>query len=101
MTKQELRAYLLNSTAKYLRPLEVVAGLLQEAVVGYFFFNFAFDDVIRSTVDQCPVDIALAPSGCPLTDLEYAIFMQSSKLQHGANLVSKLAEAYRLRLYLD
>ncbi|KAK6729481.1 hypothetical protein RB195_006495 [Necator americanus] len=41
---------------------------------------------MRSTVDECPVDIILAPSGPPLTDLEYAdnvvIFAESStKLQ--------------------
>ncbi|KAK6745840.1 hypothetical protein RB195_012140 [Necator americanus] len=47
-----------------------------------------------------------APSGCPLTDLEYAddvvIFAESStKLQHVVNLVSKLAAAYGLRLRPD
>ncbi|KAK6765542.1 hypothetical protein RB195_025448 [Necator americanus] len=58
------------------------------------------------TVNQCPADIVLAPSGCPLTDLEYAddvvIFAESStKLQHVVNLVSKLAAAYGLRLRPD
>ncbi|KAK6742758.1 hypothetical protein RB195_010181 [Necator americanus] len=49
---------------------------------------------MRRTVDQCPADIVLAPSGCPLTNLEYAddvvIFAESSTtLQHVVNLVSK------------
>ncbi|KAK6727851.1 hypothetical protein RB195_005492 [Necator americanus] len=61
---------------------------------------------MRGIVDQCPTDIILAPSGCPLTDLEYAddvvIFAESStKLQHVVNLVSKLAAAYGLRLRHD
>ncbi|KAK6750798.1 hypothetical protein RB195_002642 [Necator americanus] len=61
---------------------------------------------MRRTADQCPVDIILAPSGRPLTDLEYAddvvIFAESStKLQHVTNLVSKLAAAYGLRLPPD
>ncbi|KAK6762021.1 hypothetical protein RB195_022929 [Necator americanus] len=56
---------------------------------------------MRRTVDQCPADIVLAPSWCPLTDLEYAddvvIFAESStKLQHVVNLVSKLAAAQAL-----
>ncbi|KAK6754135.1 hypothetical protein RB195_013253 [Necator americanus] len=47
----------------------------------------------------------MAPSRCPLTDLEEAddvvIFAKSSaKLQHVVNLVSKLAAAYGLRLRL-
>ncbi|KAK6740199.1 hypothetical protein RB195_008582 [Necator americanus] len=57
-------------------------------------------------VTGCPADIVLAPSGCPLADLEYAddvvIFAESStKLQHVINLVSKLAAAYGLRLHPD
>ncbi|KAK6731056.1 hypothetical protein RB195_007490 [Necator americanus] len=85
--------------------LEVVTGVRQGTVAGPFPFNFAIDDM-RRTVDQCPVDIVLAPSGCPLTDLEYAddvvIFAESStKLQHVVNLVSKLVAAYGLRLRPD
>ncbi|KAK6747592.1 hypothetical protein RB195_000656 [Necator americanus] len=69
-------------------------------------FNFAIDVIMRRTVDQCPADIVLAPSGCPLIDLEYAddvaIFAENStKLQHVVNLVSKLAAAYGLRLRPD
>ncbi|KAK6765805.1 hypothetical protein RB195_025616 [Necator americanus] len=87
-------------------PFEMVAGVRQEAVAGPFLFNFAIDDIMRRTVDQCPADIVLAPSVCPLTDLEYAddvvIFAESStKLQHVVNLVSKLAAAYGLRLRPD
>ncbi|KAK6741647.1 hypothetical protein RB195_009489 [Necator americanus] len=87
-------------------PFEVVTGVRQGAVAGPFLFNFAIDDIMRRTVDQCPADIVLAPSGCPLTDLEYAddvvIFAESStKLQHVVNLVSKLAAAYGLRLRPD
>ncbi|KAK6758849.1 hypothetical protein RB195_016214 [Necator americanus] len=63
-------------------PFEVVTGVRQGAVAGPFLFNFAIDDIMRRTVDQCPADIVLAPSGCPLTDLEYAddvvIFAESS-----------------------
>ncbi|KAK6754740.1 hypothetical protein RB195_013618 [Necator americanus] len=83
-------------------PFEVVTGVRQGAVAGPFLFNFAIDDIMRRTVDQCPADIVLAPSGCPLTDLEYAddvvIFAESStELQHVVNLVSKLASACGLR----
>ncbi|KAK6760657.1 hypothetical protein RB195_021932 [Necator americanus] len=60
---------------------------------------------MRRTVDHCP-SIVLAPSGRPLTDLEYAddvvIFAESStKLQHVVNLVSKLAAAHGLHLRPD
>ncbi|KAK6765531.1 hypothetical protein RB195_025439 [Necator americanus] len=87
-------------------PFEVVTGVRQGAVAGPFLFNFAIDDIMRRTVNQCPADIVLAPSGCPLTDLVYAddvvIFAESStKLQHVVNLVSKLAAAYGLRLRPD
>ncbi|KAK6763726.1 hypothetical protein RB195_024162 [Necator americanus] len=87
-------------------PFEVVTGVRQGAVAGPFVFNFAIDDIMRRTVDQCPADIVLAPSGCPLTDLEYAddvvIFAESStKLQNFVNFVSKLAAAYGLRLSPD
>ncbi|KAK6751524.1 hypothetical protein RB195_003115 [Necator americanus] len=87
-------------------PFEVVTGVRQRTVAEPFLFNFAIDDIMRRTVDQCPADIVLAPSGCPLTDLEYAddvvIFAESStKLQHVVNLVSKLAAAYGLRLRPD
>ncbi|KAK6748443.1 hypothetical protein RB195_001208 [Necator americanus] len=87
-------------------PFEVVTGVRQETVVGPFLFNFAIDDIMRRTVDQCPADIILAPSGRSLTDLEYAddvvIFAESStKLQHAVKLVSKMAAAYGLRLRPD
>ncbi|KAK6733566.1 hypothetical protein RB195_017361 [Necator americanus] len=57
-------------------------------------FNFAVDDIIRRTVEQCPTDVILAPSARPLMDLEYAddaiiITSSSAKLQHVVNLVSK------------
>ncbi|KAK6735558.1 hypothetical protein RB195_018647 [Necator americanus] len=86
-------------------PLEVVTAVRQGAVAGLFLFNFAIDDIMRRTVDQCLADIVLAPSG-PLADFEYAddvvIFAESStKLQHVVNLVSKLAAAYGLRLRPD
>ncbi|KAK6736856.1 hypothetical protein RB195_019509 [Necator americanus] len=87
-------------------PFEVVTGVRQGAVAGPFLFNFAIDDIMRRTVDQCPADIVLAPSGCPLTELEYAddvviLAESSTKLQHVVNLVSKLAAAYGLRLCPD
>ncbi|KAK6731323.1 hypothetical protein RB195_007659 [Necator americanus] len=55
---------------------------------------------------QCPADTVIAPTGPPLTDLEYAddvvIFAESStKLQHVVNLASKLAASYGLRLRPD
>ncbi|KAK6763398.1 hypothetical protein RB195_023920 [Necator americanus] len=61
---------------------------------------------MRRTVDECPADIVLAPSRCPLTYLEYAddvvIFADSTtNLQHVVKLVSKLAAAYGLRLRPD
>ncbi|KAK6735880.1 hypothetical protein RB195_018882 [Necator americanus] len=75
-------------------------------MAGPFLFNFAIDDIMQRTVDQCPADIVLAPSGCLLTDFEFAddviIFAESStKLQHVVNLLSKLAAAYGLRLGPD
>ncbi|KAK6748396.1 hypothetical protein RB195_001177 [Necator americanus] len=87
-------------------PFEVVTGVRQETVAGPFLFNFAIDDIMRETVDQCSADIVLAPSGCLLTDLKYAddvvIFAESStKLQHVVNFVSKLAAAYGLLLCPD
>ncbi|KAK6734272.1 hypothetical protein RB195_017822 [Necator americanus] len=51
-------------------PFEVVTGVRQGAVAGPFLFNFAVDDIMRRTIDKCPADIVLAPSGCSLTDLE-------------------------------
>ncbi|KAK6729736.1 hypothetical protein RB195_006657 [Necator americanus] len=81
-------------------PFEVVR---QGAVAGPFLFNFAIDDIMRRTVDQCPADIVLAPSLCPLTDLEYTddVVINFKKLQHVVNLVSKLAAAYGLLLRSD
>ncbi|KAK6750304.1 hypothetical protein RB195_002340 [Necator americanus] len=84
----------------------VVTGIRQRVVAGPFLFNFAIDDIMRRTVDQCPADIILAPSGHPLSDLEYAddfvIFAESgTKLQHVVILVLKLAAAYVLRLRPD
>ncbi|KAK6730611.1 hypothetical protein RB195_007213 [Necator americanus] len=68
-------------------PFEVVTGVRQGAVEGPFLFNYAIDDIMRTTVDQCPADIVLTPSGHLLTYLECAddavIFKKSStKLQH-------------------
>ncbi|KAK6733321.1 hypothetical protein RB195_017209 [Necator americanus] len=96
----------IRAAAGRTRPFEMVTELKQGAVAGPFPFHFAIDDIMRRTVDQCPADIVLAPSGCPLTDLEYAddvvIFAESStKLQHVVNLVSKLAAAYGLRQHPD
>ncbi|KAK6760980.1 hypothetical protein RB195_022160 [Necator americanus] len=78
----------------------------QEALVRQFLSNFAVDDIMRRTVEQCPADVILGPSARILVDLEYAddvvIFTSSSaKLQHIDNLISKLAEAYGLRLRPD
>ncbi|KAK6734263.1 hypothetical protein RB195_017814 [Necator americanus] len=44
-------------------PFEVVTGVRQGAVAGPFLFNFAIDDIMRRTIDRCPADIVLAPSG--------------------------------------
>ncbi|KAK6726473.1 hypothetical protein RB195_004664 [Necator americanus] len=38
-------------------PFEVITGIRQGAVAGPFLFNFAIDDIMRRTVDQCPADI--------------------------------------------
>ncbi|KAK6763637.1 hypothetical protein RB195_024089 [Necator americanus] len=60
---------------------------------------------MRRIVYQCPADIILAPSGRPLTDLEYAEYVilaeSSTKLQLVVNLVSKLAAACGLCLHSD
>ncbi|KAK6763101.1 hypothetical protein RB195_023709 [Necator americanus] len=95
-----------RTPAGFRTPFEVVTGVRQGAVAGPFLFNFTIDDIMRRTVDQCPADIVLALSGCPLIDLEYAddvvIFAESrTKLQHVVNLVSKLATACGLRLRPD
>ncbi|KAK6762451.1 hypothetical protein RB195_023247 [Necator americanus] len=97
-----------RTPAGYTTPFEVVSGVRQGAVAGVFLFNFAigeYNAAMRRTVDQCPTDIVLAPSRCPLPDLKYAddvIFAESStKLQHVVNLVSKLAAVYGLRLPSD
>ncbi|KAK6726884.1 hypothetical protein RB195_004902 [Necator americanus] len=45
----------------------------QGAVAGPFLFNFAFDYLMRRTVDNCLTDIALEPLTCPLTDLNNAV----------------------------
>ncbi|KAK6749458.1 hypothetical protein RB195_001831 [Necator americanus] len=86
-------------------PFEVVTGVRQRAVAAPFLFNFAIDDIMRGTVDQCPANIILAPSGYPLTDLDYAddvMFAESSReFQNVVNLVSKLAAAYGVRLHPD
>ncbi|KAK6732013.1 hypothetical protein RB195_016413 [Necator americanus] len=87
-------------------PFELATGVRQGAVAGPFLFNFAIDDIMRE--QSTSGDIILAPSGCPLTDLEYAddvvIFAESStKLQHVVKFVSKVAlvAAYGLRLRPD
>ncbi|KAK6764358.1 hypothetical protein RB195_024617 [Necator americanus] len=87
-------------------PFEVVTGVRQGRVAGPFLVNFAIDDIMRRTVDQCPADIILALSGRPLIDLEYAddvvTFAESStKFQDVVNLVSKLAAAYGPLLHSD
>ncbi|KAK6736351.1 hypothetical protein RB195_019186 [Necator americanus] len=78
-------------------PFEVVTVVSQRAAAGLFLFNFAFGDIMRTTVDQCPVDIILAPSGRPLTDLEYGddvvIFAEISMKLQNVNLVWKLTVA--------
>ncbi|KAK6728614.1 hypothetical protein RB195_005951 [Necator americanus] len=73
----------------------------QEAVATPYLFNFAIDDIMRRTVEQCPTDVILARSARPSVDLEYAndvvtFASSSAKLQHVVNLVSKLASAYGL-----
>ncbi|KAK6729195.1 hypothetical protein RB195_006313 [Necator americanus] len=39
---------------------EVVTRVRQMALGGPFLFNFAIDDIMRRTIDQCPADIVLA-----------------------------------------
>ncbi|KAK6729336.1 hypothetical protein RB195_006407 [Necator americanus] len=54
-----------RTPARCTTPFVVVTGVRQGAVAGPFLFNFPIDDIMRRTADQCPVDIVLAPSGCP------------------------------------
>ncbi|KAK6730132.1 hypothetical protein RB195_006911 [Necator americanus] len=44
-------------------PFEVVTGVRQGAVAGPFLFNFAIEDIIWITVDQCPANVILVPPG--------------------------------------
>ncbi|KAK6762962.1 hypothetical protein RB195_023609 [Necator americanus] len=65
-------------------------GVRQGAVAGPFLFNFAIDGM-RRTVDQCPADIVLAPSRCPLTDLEHAtMLLYLRKAVRNFNMLSTL-----------
>ncbi|KAK6740999.1 hypothetical protein RB195_009071 [Necator americanus] len=76
---------------------EKVTGVRQGAVAGPFLFNFAIDDIMRTTVDQCPADIVLAPSGCPLTDLEYAddvVIFKGTKAVRNFNMLSTLYRSW-------
>ncbi|KAK6743120.1 hypothetical protein RB195_010406 [Necator americanus] len=67
-------------------PFEVVTGVRQGAVAGPFLFNFAIDDIMRRTVDQCPADIVLAPSPCPLADYQVC---------HNEGLYAEIDVVYR------
>ncbi|KAK6735522.1 hypothetical protein RB195_018625 [Necator americanus] len=74
-------------------PFEVVAEVRRKPVAEAFLFKFSIDHIMRRTADQCPADIVLAPSRCPLTDLENAdvviiLAEASTKLQHSVILVS-------------
>ncbi|KAK6729957.1 hypothetical protein RB195_006792 [Necator americanus] len=78
-------------------PFEVVTEVRQRAVAGPFLFNFAIDDIMRRTVDQCPADIVLAPSGCTLTDVEYAddvVMLYSRKAVRNFNMLSILYRSW-------
>ncbi|KAK6727558.1 hypothetical protein RB195_005319 [Necator americanus] len=95
-----------RTPAGCITPFEVVTGVRQVQWQDLSCSIFAIDDIMRRTVDRCPADIVLAPSGRPLADLEYAddvvIFAESStKLQRVVNLVSKLAAANGQRLRPD
>ncbi|KAK6735678.1 hypothetical protein RB195_018731 [Necator americanus] len=52
-----------RTAAGCITPFEVVTGVRQGELAGSFLFNFAIDDIMRRTVDQCPAEIVLAPSG--------------------------------------
>ncbi|KAK6764246.1 hypothetical protein RB195_024530 [Necator americanus] len=60
---------------------------------------------MRRTVEQCPTDVVLALSACPLVDLEYAndvvIFAASSTKLRDVDIVLMLAAACELRLRYD
>ncbi|KAK6758466.1 hypothetical protein RB195_015967 [Necator americanus] len=95
-----------RTPAGYTTPFEVVTMVRQGAVARSFLFNFAINEIMGRTVDQCPAEDVLAPAAYLLTDFEYdddlVIFAESTtKLQHVVNLVSKLAAAYGLRLRTD
>ncbi|KAK6761124.1 hypothetical protein RB195_022260 [Necator americanus] len=95
-----------RTSAGFTSPFEIETELGQGAVTVSFLFNFAVDDIMRRTVEQCSADIVLALSECPLTELEYdddvVVFASSkAKLQHVIDLESILALAYGLRLLSD
>ncbi|KAK6742770.1 hypothetical protein RB195_010188 [Necator americanus] len=70
--KNQRTAASVRTPAGCTTPFEVVTGVRQGAVATPFLFNFAIDDIMRRTVDQCPANIILPPSGLLLSDLEYA-----------------------------
>ncbi|KAK6732482.1 hypothetical protein RB195_016704 [Necator americanus] len=82
-----------------------VTGVRQGAVAGPFLFNFAIDDIMRRTVDQCPADIVLAPSGCPLTDLDYAdnVVAAAYRLRHCPDKYKQMwiSSRPRMRIRVD
>ncbi|KAK6742224.1 hypothetical protein RB195_009843 [Necator americanus] len=47
-----------RTPAGYTTTFEVAIGVRQGAAAGPFLFNFAIDDIMRRTVDQCPADIS-------------------------------------------
>ncbi|KAK6742954.1 hypothetical protein RB195_010307 [Necator americanus] len=73
-------------------PFELVTRVREEAVVIPLLFNFAIDDIMRRTVDQCPTDIILASSRHPLTDLDYAddvVILGACRIQAGRGHLAK------------
>ncbi|KAK6735356.1 hypothetical protein RB195_018516 [Necator americanus] len=52
-----------RTAAGYTTPFKVVTEVRQGVVAGPFLFPSPVDDIMRRTVDRCPADIIVAPSG--------------------------------------
>ncbi|KAK6736988.1 hypothetical protein RB195_019591 [Necator americanus] len=70
-----------------------LTGVRQELLAGPFLLNFAIDDIMRRTVDQCPADIILAQSGHPISST-LTMLIYSRKAVRNFNMLSTLYRSW-------